>query len=97
MALKIEYQVREQLQELLNHAGFNSQVELTSAHLTEIEQEVVNFLDQLTAFRSHARHQDTAAAQECLVEISLALQHMADHIQAVVPILDEGLDIADDA
>ena len=60
--LKIDYQLREQLQELLTQAGFNAQVELTSMHLTEIEQEAANFLDQLTAFRAHARHQDTAAA-----------------------------------
>lgn len=94
--LKTDYQVREQLQNLLDQAGINSQVELTSTHLTEIEQEAATVLDQLTAFRAHARHQDTAAAQDSLVEISLALQHIADHIQAVVPILDQALGIADD-
>jgi hypothetical protein len=50
----------------------------------------------LTVFRAHARHQDSDAAQEALVEISLALQHVADHIRAVTPILDRELDIDDD-
>lgn len=62
-------------------------------HLTEIEEEAANFLDQLTAFRAHARHQDSEAAQEAMVEVSLALQHIADHIQAVVPVLDAELDL----
>jgi len=65
-------------------------------HLAEIEQEAGNFLDQLTAFRSHARNEESAPAQEALVEVSLALQHMADHILAVTPILDHELGIADD-
>jgi hypothetical protein len=30
-----------------------------------------------------------------LVEIAVALQHIADHIQGVVPLLESELDIAD--
>lgn len=63
---------------------------------SDIEEETANSLDQLTAFRAHARHQDAAAAQNALVEVSLALQHMADHIQAVVPTLDSELGIGDE-
>jgi hypothetical protein len=89
-------EVKERLQDLLNRAGLETEANLVAMHLTEIEEESANFLDQLTAFRAHARHEDAAAAQEALVEISLSLQHIADHIQAVTPILDEGLGIDDD-
>jgi hypothetical protein len=84
------------LEDLLNRAGLATEASLVAMHLTEIEEESVNFLDQLTAFRAHARHEDAAAAQEALVELSLSLQHIADHIQAVTPILDEELGIDDD-
>ena len=96
MMVATTYGMREQLQELLAQAGLPTEANLTAMHLTEIEEETINFLDQLTAFRAHARHQDPVAAQEALVEISLALQHIADHIQAVTPILDRELGIGED-
>jgi septation ring formation regulator EzrA len=88
-------EVKERLQDLLTRAGLATGSNSVAMHLTEIEEEAVNFLDQLTAFRAHARHEDPTAAQEVLVEISLSLQHMADHIQAVTPILDRELGIDD--
>ena len=90
------HEVKERLQDLLNQAGLSSETNSVAMHLTEIEEEAVNFLDQLTTFRAHARHEDPAAAQEALVEISLALQHLANHVQAVTPILDQELGINDD-
>jgi hypothetical protein len=92
----IAYGIREQLQDLLVSASMSNQADLMAMHLTEIEEEAANFLDYLTAFRAHARHQDSAAAQETMVEISLSLQHIADHIQAVTPILDRELGIDED-
>jgi hypothetical protein len=89
----IAYELRERLQDLLVSAGMVDQSNLVAMHLTEIEEETANFLDQLTVFRAHARHQDSVAAQEAMVEISLSLQHIADHIQAVTPILDRELEI----
>ncbi|MFQ5612626.1 MAG: hypothetical protein ACE5H9_10890 [Anaerolineae bacterium] len=89
-------QVKQQLQDLLVRAGLSSQTNLIAMHLTEIEEETVNFLDQLTAFRAHVRHQDSVAAQEALVEISLSLQHIADHIGAVTPLLDRELGLGDE-
>ena len=86
-------EVKERLQDLLAQSGLSAEVNPMAAHLIEIEEEAANFLDQLTAFRAHARHQDEAAAQEALVEISIALQHIAGHIQAVAPILDRELGI----
>jgi hypothetical protein len=88
-------EVREQLQDLLTQVGLSNQVNLTAMHLNEIEAEAINFLDQLTTFRAHARHHETTAAQEALVEISVALQHMANHIQAMIPLLESELGIAD--
>jgi hypothetical protein len=90
------YEIKERLQDLLAQAGLSTQTDLIAMHLTEIEEEAIAFLDQLTVFRAHARHQDPDAAQEALVEISLSLQHIADHIRAVTPILDQELDIDDD-
>ena len=90
------YKEREKLEDLLVSAEMSDQANLVAMHLTEIEEEAVNLLDQLTAFRAHARHQDSAAAQETMVEISLSLQHIADHIQAVTPILDRELGIDED-
>jgi hypothetical protein len=90
------YEVKERLEDLLAQASLSNQAGLVAMHLTEIEEEAINFLDQLTAFRVHARHQDSNAAQEAMVEISLSLQHIADHIQAAIPILDRELGIAED-
>ncbi|MEW5958327.1 MAG: hypothetical protein AB1801_11415 [Chloroflexota bacterium] len=90
------YEVREKLQDLLTSVGLSDRADLVAMHLTEIEEEGVNFLDQLTAFRAHARHRDSVAAQETMVEISVALQHLADHIQAVTSILDRELGIDDE-
>jgi len=93
--LKTAYTSKEQLKDLLAQADLSDQAELIAMHLTEIEQETANFLDQLIAFRAHARQGDSAAAQESLVEISLALQHITDHIQTVTPLMDKELDIDD--
>ena len=90
------YEIKERLQDLLAQAGLSTQTDLTAMHLAEIEEEAINFLDQLTVFRAHARHQNSVAAQEAMVEISLALQDVADHIRAVTPILNRELDIDDD-
>jgi len=86
---------REQLQNLLTQTISSEQVNLIAMHLTEIEEEAAHFLDQLITFRAYARQNDSVAAQETLVEISLALQHIADHIQTVAPLLDEELGIGD--
>jgi len=91
----VAYEVKDRLRESLERVGLSTETNLMAMHLSEIEEEAVNFLDQLTAFRAHARHADPAAAQEALVEVSLALQHMADHIQAVTPSLDRELGIDD--
>ena len=92
----ITYEVKERLEDMLAQAGLPNQANLVAMRLTEIVEETVNFLDHLTAFRAYARHQNSIAAQEAMVEISLALQHIADHIQAAVPILDGELGIDED-
>ncbi len=94
--MTMTYGVKERLLDLLVGVGLSNQADLVAMHLTEIEEEAGNFLDQLTAFRAHARHQDSAAAQEAMVEISLSLQHMADHIRATTLVLDHELGIDED-
>ncbi len=90
------YSMREELEKSFREANLPYQADLMAMHLAEIEEETANFLDQLTAFRVYARHQDPVVAQETLVEISLSLQHMAGHIQAATPILDHELGIDED-
>lgn len=80
---------------MLFQAGLPEQAESIAMHLTEVEEETAHFLDQLIAFRAHARQGDSAAAQEAMVEISLALQHIANHIQTVTPLIDKEVGIDD--
>jgi hypothetical protein len=88
-------QTSERLEDLLHRAGLPADPELAAMHLAEIEPEAGNSLDQLTAFRALARSDEPASAQEALVEVSLALQHLAHHARAVTPMLDEALGIAE--
>ncbi len=90
------YSMREELKKSFLKADLPYHADMMAMHLAEIEEETDNFLNQLTAFRVYARHQDTIVAQETLVEISLSLQHMAGHIQAATPILDRELGIDED-
>jgi hypothetical protein len=85
--------LRDNLQELLENVGLMEDTNLLAMHLDEIEDETAIFLDQLTAFRSHARYGEQQAAQEALVELSLSLRHMSDHAQAALPLLDHALGI----
>jgi hypothetical protein len=87
-------ETQDQLQELFATVRFSAQdYHLVAMHLTEIEDEALNFLDELTAFRTYARHYNLTAAQTSLVEISLALQHIANHIPILTSILNRELGI----
>lgn len=89
MAVRIQDH-REMLQEI----GLKHSVQISS-HLGEIEQEADTILDQLTAIRAFAFQRDTGAAQESLVELTVALRHLVHHAEFVLPILEQQLDITD--
>jgi hypothetical protein len=91
-------EIQDQLQDLFTTVKFSAEdYHVVAMHLTEIEDEVLNFLDELSDFRAHARHLDPVAAQLALVEISVALHHIANHIPAVTAILNQelGIDVDD--
>ena len=82
-------EVENQLQDLFTTVRLSAEdYHVVAMHLTEIEDEALNFLDELSNFRVHARHLDPAAAQLALVEISVALHHIANHIPVVTAILN---------
>ena len=89
MAIRIQDH-RETLQEI----GLKHSVQIAS-HLSEIEQEADTILDQLTAIRAFAFQRDIEAAQESLVELTVALRHLVHHAEFVLPILEQQLDITD--
>lgn len=86
----------DNVQDLLTQAGLGPDSDLIAMHLTEIEEEADNYLDQFTTFRVLARLGEASAAQEVLVEISVSLQHLAHHAQAVTPMLDRALGVEDE-
>lgn len=64
---------------------------LTAAHLQEIEEEAENVLDLLTVLRTDAYRTDADSAQETAAELTIALEHLQSHIQALLPILQNQL------
>lgn len=64
---------------------------LTAAHLQEIEEEAENVLDLLTVLRTDTYRADADSAQETAAELTIALEHLQSHIQALLPTLQKQL------
>lgn len=67
--------------------------EQTAMHLQEIEEEAENLLDLLTVLRTDTYRADAATAQETAAELTIALEHLQSHIQALLPQLQKQLDL----
>jgi len=80
---------------LLQEIGLQDPDQVAS-HLGEIEQEADIILDQLTATRAFASQGDAEAAQESLVELTIALRHLIHHAEFVLPLLERQLDLDND-
>ena len=88
--------IQDELNAVLINAGLQKDASLAAMHLSEIEEEAENVLDILTAVRSHVFRQDSEITQESLAELTIVLEHMLHHVQAVVPLLQEALDLEPD-
>ncbi len=87
--------VRDRAAELLRQVGLQ-ETDLLAAHLDEIEEEANVVLDQLTAVRAFAYQGEQQAAQESLVELTIALRHLMHHAGELLPSLEAQLGIADE-
>jgi hypothetical protein len=73
--------------------GVKEQPELTAVHLQEIETEAENVLELLTVLRTDSYRSDANHAQETAAELTIALEHLQDHIQSLLPQLQKQLDL----
>ncbi|MGH2541933.1 MAG: hypothetical protein ACRDIB_04000 [Ardenticatenaceae bacterium] len=64
-------------------------------HLSEIEEEIGNIFELLTALRVRARCNLAEEGQDTLVELTIALEHLTHHAQEALPILNKQLDLDD--
>jgi hypothetical protein len=85
---------KDALNLVLKVIGLDENVSLLAMHLSEIEEEANNALDLLTSLRAHAFRHDAEAGQEALAELTIALEHLLHHAQAVLPGLQKQLDLA---
>ncbi|MCS7057120.1 MAG: hypothetical protein NZM18_13205, partial [Thermoflexales bacterium] len=80
------------MSEALLRAELAQKARLNGAHLAEIEEEAKNILKCLEALRGAARERNAEAGQEALAELVIALDHLVDHAQFLLPSLKVQLD-----
>jgi hypothetical protein len=80
-------------QEVCGLLGLAGDGGLTAVHLQEIETEAENVLELLTVLRTDSYRSDANHAQETAAELTIALEHLQDHIQSLLPQLQKRLDI----
>jgi hypothetical protein len=85
----------DQLNEALQLIGINSKESLHAMHLAEIEEEALNILDLLAAMGAYARQQNEDGTETALVDLTIALEHLLHHAQALLPSLEQELGIAE--
>ncbi len=86
-------QVADELNLALKTVGFTGQISLLAMHLSEIEDEAGNILDLLTTLRAHTFRGDSSAGQESLAELTIALEHLAQHLHEALPQLQKQLEL----
>ncbi|MBI1878983.1 MAG: hypothetical protein HYR94_12325 [Chloroflexi bacterium] len=86
-------QIGDELHLALTTVGFTEKIDLLAMHLSEIEEEAGNVLDLLTALRAHTYRGDAAAGEEALAELTIALEHLAHHLNEALPNLQKQLNI----
>ena len=86
-------QSKNELNLALATVGFTERIDLLAMHLFEIEEEAGNVLDLLTALRAHTYRGDAAAGEEVLAELTIALEHLAHHLNEALPDLQKQLNI----
>lgn len=73
--------------------GFEKDVDLIAMHFGEFEEEAENVLELLTVLRAGARQEDTTQAQDTAAELVIALEHLAHHLNELLPALRAKLDL----
>jgi hypothetical protein len=86
-------EIEDELNLALTTVGFTEKIDLLAMHLSEIEEEAGNVLDLLTALRAHTYRGDAAAGEEALAELTIALEHLAHHLNEALPNLQKQLEI----
>ena len=72
---------------------FEDDADLMAMHFGEFEAEAENVLQLLTVMRAAARQQDAASAQDTAAELVIALEHLAHHLNGLLPPLRAKLDL----
>ena len=86
-------QSNNELNLALATVGFTEKIDLLAMHLSEIEEEAGNVLDLLIVLRAHTYRGDAGAGQESLAELTIALEHLAHHLNEALPDLQKQLNI----
>lgn len=73
--------------------GFEQDADLMAMHFAEFEVEAENVLELLTVLRSDARNNDPTSAQDTAAELVIALEHLAHHLNGLLPPLQTHLDL----
>jgi len=84
----------EQFQNALNFIGVTGNNSLQAMHLAEIEEEALAALDLLASFVAQARQHNEDAAETAIIDLTISLEHLSHHTQALLPSLEQQLGIA---
>ena len=72
---------------------FGENADLMAMHVGEFEEEAENVLQLLTLMRAAARQEDTIGAQDSAAELVIALEHLAHHLNELLPTLRTKMDL----
>ena len=72
---------------------FEADADLMAMHFGEFEEEAENVRRLLTVMRAAARQGDAAGAQDAAAELVIALEHLAHHLNELLPSLRAKLDL----
>jgi len=78
---------------VMSTLGFEDDAYLLAMHAGEFEQEAENVLQLLTVMRALARQEDSAGTQDTAAELVIALEHLAHHLNELLPALRARLEL----
>ena len=73
--------------------GLDADADLMAMHFSEFEEEAENVLELLTVLRAAGRQEDVMGAQDTAAELVVALEHLAHHLNELLPPLRVKLDL----
>ena len=78
---------------VMSALGFEDDAYLLAMHAGEFEAEAENVLQLLTVMRAAARQEDAESTQDAAAELVIALEHLAHHLNELLPALRAKLDL----